>query len=208
MRWCGTRARVSRDGFAVPMSIPRYTRAESTLTISTGKVSASCKAHSLFPTAVGPASTTTGTAVARRACSAPTQKELIELAEREACPGWPAVIALVGALGGLHLPKQGIHLRQRQSPVRMNRRAAGERAQETVSGFLQMIRPGLELQVPHHRADHFLRMLHGQQGGNPADREPGRPERIHLETCTLPVRTLRGQRIDLMGLELQDDGLD
>ena len=50
------RARVSRSGFAVPMSMPRYTWAESTLTISNGKRRASSSASSDLPAPVGPIS--------------------------------------------------------------------------------------------------------------------------------------------------------
>jgi hypothetical protein len=50
------RARVSRSGFAVPMSMPRYTWAESTLTISNGKRRARSSASSDLPAPVGPIS--------------------------------------------------------------------------------------------------------------------------------------------------------
>ena len=45
-----------RVGLAVPMSMPRYTRAESTLTISTPCCCAIASAAALLPEAVGPAS--------------------------------------------------------------------------------------------------------------------------------------------------------
>ena len=56
MRWCGTRARSSAEGLAVPMSSPRYTCIESTETISPPSCSARSNAMLDFPTAVGPAS--------------------------------------------------------------------------------------------------------------------------------------------------------
>src|SRR5258706_16159839 len=55
IRWCGTRARSAADGLAVPTSMPRYTSAESTLTISTGSTSAMASAAAVLPEAVGPA---------------------------------------------------------------------------------------------------------------------------------------------------------
>ena len=58
IRWCGTAARSAGVGFAVPMSMPRYTRAESTLTISASRARASCRAAAVLPAAVGPASAT------------------------------------------------------------------------------------------------------------------------------------------------------
>jgi len=50
----GRIASVAASGFAVPMSMPRYTRAESTLMISSGKRSTSHTASSVLPLAVGP----------------------------------------------------------------------------------------------------------------------------------------------------------
>ena len=41
IKWCGARASVAASGFAVPISIPRYTSAESTLIISQGRCSLS-----------------------------------------------------------------------------------------------------------------------------------------------------------------------
>src|SRR5690242_13811386 len=54
MRWWGTAARSAADAFAVPMSMPRYTCAESTLTISIGCERASARASRDLPLAVGP----------------------------------------------------------------------------------------------------------------------------------------------------------
>ena len=55
IRWCGTAASSAADGLAVPMSMPRYTRAESTLMISTGRRCATASAAAVLPDAVGPA---------------------------------------------------------------------------------------------------------------------------------------------------------
>src|ERR1700738_5348277 len=65
MRWCGVRARVLLSGLAVPMSIPRYTSAESTLMISNGNFSVRRMARSDFPEPVGPINKT-----AERRCGA------------------------------------------------------------------------------------------------------------------------------------------
>ena len=54
IRWCGTRARSSRVGFAVPSSMPRYTATESQLTISPPNRSASSSDSAVFPLPVGP----------------------------------------------------------------------------------------------------------------------------------------------------------
>src|SRR5688572_11450942 len=58
-RWCGTCARSAAPGLAVPMSMPRYTSAESIDTISSGRRSASRSASADLPLAVGPRSATT-----------------------------------------------------------------------------------------------------------------------------------------------------
>src|SRR5688500_15986578 len=59
MRWCGTCARSAAPGFAVPMSMPRYTSAESMDTISIGCLSAALMASADLPLAVGPRSAKT-----------------------------------------------------------------------------------------------------------------------------------------------------
>src|SRR6185436_2714544 len=56
IRWCGTCARSSAPGLAVPMSMPRYTSAESSDTISTGSLAATFSASADLPLAVGPRS--------------------------------------------------------------------------------------------------------------------------------------------------------
>src|SRR5487761_59332 len=105
MRRCASRVRSSRAGLAAPMSRPRYTSAESTLTISTGAASARWMAQSLLPVPVGPVSRYTGScdlafilAIASPRDphnSPPPQEELVELSEGEARPGRAAVVALV-----------------------------------------------------------------------------------------------------------------
>src|SRR5262244_1528502 len=117
-RWCGTARRSAGEGFAVPMSMPRYTWAESTLTISTGKRAASAAASALLPLAVGPM---------RRiaAGSAATHEELVEVREAHLEPRRPAVIALPRALGLLHLAQQRVHLGDRQRAVRAHGAVAG-----------------------------------------------------------------------------------
>ena len=77
IRWCGTRARSSRVGLAVPSSMPRYTATESQLTISPLKRSASASESAVFPLPVGPRMITTSgsrlppKAFGVRACRAP-----------------------------------------------------------------------------------------------------------------------------------------
>jgi hypothetical protein len=54
IRWCEIRARAAASGFAVPMSMPRYTSAESTLMMSSDNCPATRIAISDFPDPVGP----------------------------------------------------------------------------------------------------------------------------------------------------------
>ena len=56
MRWCGTPSLSRRVGLAEPMSMPRYTRAESTEMISTGNRLANDSERAVLPQAVGPSS--------------------------------------------------------------------------------------------------------------------------------------------------------
>ncbi len=59
-RWCGTPPRSTRSGFAVPMSMPRYSCMESALTTSPPRRWASATASAVLPVAVGPTTATTG----------------------------------------------------------------------------------------------------------------------------------------------------
>src|SRR5690242_15814319 len=153
MRRCGTRSSTGRAGLAVPMSSPRYTSAESTLTISTGALSASAIAQSLLPEPVGPVSTNTGSRGPAGAISAAPQEQLVELLQAEAGPGRTAVVALVGAVGGLHLAQQAVHFRQAEAAVGVYRAAAGERAEEAVGGAVEVVPARLERQLVHQLAD-------------------------------------------------------
>src|SRR5688572_13424107 len=103
------------------MSSPRYTCAESTLTISKGNSRASRSAMSLLPVPVGPVRTAIG-----GFASASTQEHAIELEQADLRPGRAPVIALVGARGLLHLAQQGIHFRQREAAVRVDGGTAGD----------------------------------------------------------------------------------
>src|SRR6187455_1674991 len=105
------------------MSRPRYTCAESTLTISIGNSRARRSAKPLLPVPVGPVRTAIG--LLR---SAATQKHAIELVQADMRPRRTPVIALIRARRLLHLAKQGVHLRQRQAPMRMDGRTAGNGA--------------------------------------------------------------------------------
>src|SRR5574343_152025 len=60
IRWCGHTACSAALGLAVPMSMSRYTRAESTLMISMGRWAARARAAAVLPLAVGPSSRTAG----------------------------------------------------------------------------------------------------------------------------------------------------
>src|SRR6187431_3517804 len=105
------------------MSRPRYTCAESTLTISIGNSRARRIAKPLLPVPVGPVRTAIG--LLR---SASTQKHAIELLQTDIRPRRAPVIALIRARRLLHLPQQRVHLRQRQATMRVDCRTAGDGA--------------------------------------------------------------------------------
>src|SRR5687767_15826350 len=107
------------------MSSPRYTCAESTLTISTGNSRASASAKSVFPVPVGPVSTAIGRAPLT---SSPAQEHAVQLFERHLRPGRAPMIALVGARRGFHLPQQRVHFRKREAPMRVDGGTAGDGA--------------------------------------------------------------------------------
>ena len=78
----------------------------------------------LLPVPVGPVSTAIGGFVR----SAPAQEHAIELVQGDLRPGRTTVIALIRARRVLHLPQQRVHLRQREPAMRVDGRAAGDRA--------------------------------------------------------------------------------
>src|SRR6185312_16989377 len=168
-RWCGMRARTPASGLAVPMSMPRYTCAESTLTISPPSVPASAIATALLPAAVGPISSTTGVTAAGG--SAAAHEEAVEIAERQPVPRRPAVVALAGALSRLHLAQQRVHLRQRQRAMRAHRGVAGHRREEIVAVLREHGARAELTDVVQHGARERDRVGIGQQRRNRAHGE-------------------------------------
>src|SRR5262245_17760678 len=115
MRWCGTCARIADEGLALPMSSPRYTWAESTLTISSGNLRASASATSVLPVPVGPVSTAMGRVVPGKESreiftSTAAQEHAVELRQRHLRPRRSPVVALIGARRLFHLAQQRVHL--------------------------------------------------------------------------------------------------
>src|SRR5215467_9750640 len=108
--------------------MPRYTCAESTLTISTGRERATASASGVLPLAVGPM-----TRIA--AGSAATHEELVEVRKAHLEPGRAAMVALPRALGFLHLAQERVHLRDGQRPVRAYRAVAGHGAEQLIAAL-------------------------------------------------------------------------
>jgi hypothetical protein len=132
------RARVAHRALAVPMSMPRYTSAESTLTISNGSSSPGASQDPTCPPRSGPS---TGRATPRlrslinaRAGTADRDRE------RQPHPGRAAVIALVGALGTLHFAQQGVHFREAQIALRAHGRMAGHGGEQVIDRLLDAAR--------------------------------------------------------------------
>src|SRR5438309_8112850 len=101
-RWCGTFARVSASGLAVPTFMSRYTCAESTLTISPPKRDASASATTDLPAAVGPISSTAGITGFADAVLASAHEQPVEVVQAQLVPRRTSVIALTRALGCFH----------------------------------------------------------------------------------------------------------
>src|SRR4051812_16079877 len=112
------------------MSSPRYTCAESTLTISRGHSRASRNAMSLLPVPVGPVST----AMLLMRGSSAAQEHPVQLLQADLSPGRSSVIALIGAGRDFHLPQQRVHLRQCEPPMRVDGRPAGDGAEQAIGG--------------------------------------------------------------------------
>src|SRR5688572_5785956 len=157
-RWCTTRARSASVGLAVPMSIPRYTMAESTLTIWAGKRSPSSNDSRVLPAPVGPIRSTTGrTAGLTRSlagviASAPAQEQPVQLVQGDARPGRAAVVALVGVIGALHLAQERVHLRHRHGAVGTHGGAAGERRHHLVRAGTHALAAAVLRQIGEHIA--------------------------------------------------------
>ena len=63
----------------------------------------------------------------RRPCQRPRRNSRSRSATLSLHPGRPAVVALVGTLGGFHLAQQRVHLVERQAAVGADRAVAGQR---------------------------------------------------------------------------------
>ena len=61
----------------------------------------------------------------------------VQLLQRHLPPGRPAVVALVGTLGALHVAQQCVHLVQREAAVRAHRAVAGHGGQQVVARALK-----------------------------------------------------------------------
>ena len=113
IRWCGTPSRSFMLGLAVPMSMPRYTSAESMDTTSPPSAWASAMANPVLPEAVGPISAMArGFTKAARGALAAAQEQPVQVGERELVPGGAAMVALAALFGFFHLAQQRVHFRQ------------------------------------------------------------------------------------------------
>ena len=99
------------------------------------------------------------------------------------------MITLVGPIGDFHLPQQGVHLGNGQTPVRVNGRAARQRAQKLIGGTIEVMRIRLEIQVPDHRFDYFGHVFSGNQRRHATKGEPCWSEGVQLETRLAPLGT-------------------
>src|SRR6516165_4145829 len=182
-----------------------------------GERSASRTAQSVLPAPVGPVNTKTGST--GRACAAaaevrgatassPTaQEELVQLLQGEARPGRAAVIALVRALGLLHLPQQRIHLGQSELAVRMDRGAAGERPEHTIGGALEVMRVRIEREVVYERLHDARNLSRRKERGHAAERQVRLRQRVDVETRAGPLLPLLEEHLELVGFELRGERL-
>ena len=179
-----------REGLAVPISSPRYTSAESTLTISSGSCREPERPSRVLPVPVGPVE---HPAPARgRTHGSPTpQEQLIELrpatgASRSGgrdCTGW--------RVGRFHLAQQGVHLGQRQPAMRVDRGAAGERAEKLIRGTIEMMRARLHLQISHDGAHDLGHLLPEQQRRHGAQAPAASaPSASSAKPALLPLRAI------------------
>src|SRR5699024_10114479 len=118
MSRCGARASVCASGLAVPISMPRYTMAESTETISAPRVSTRDTASPVLPDAVGPIRKTTPSPVMCTSLS--PHEQAIQRRQINLHPARPTMIAVSGARGSFHVTQQGVHFRQAQTPARLD----------------------------------------------------------------------------------------
>ena len=130
IRWCGILARVARSGFAVPISMPRYTWAESTLTISNGNRSASSRAMSDLPAPVGP--------ISKQRAPAAAAHQRPRMNNRSRSPSdsrthvgrpWLHWSARARAL---HFAQQRVHFRQGEIALGAHRGMAGHGAEQAI----------------------------------------------------------------------------
>src|SRR5690625_4722072 len=96
----------------------------------TGKRRHSASAAAVLPAAVGPIRNTAGGSCPPGLLA--TQKKAVQSLHVKLYPGGPAVIALVGAFGALHVAQQGVHFINIEAPVGPDRAVAGDGRQKFV----------------------------------------------------------------------------
>ncbi len=89
-------------------------------------------------------------ACSQRKRSATAQEQLVQLVHAQLRPGRAAMVALPAALGVLHVAQQGIHLRQRQSPIGTHSAVAGHGRQQLVEMRLNAVTGAVLQQIREH----------------------------------------------------------
>ncbi len=118
------------------------------------------------------------------------------------------MVALVGALGDFHLAQQRVHLGNAEAPVRVDGRAAGQRAEKLVGRAVEVVRIRIELQIVHDGFDDLGDVLARDQRRNAAQCQACWSERVDIEARPLPFGATVEDGIDLVPLELDHDGLE
>ncbi len=92
--------------------------------------------------------------------------------------------------------------------MRVNRRTTGQSAQKLVSGTVEMMSVGIEIEVSDHRSDDLGYVLAGEQRRYATKGEPCWSERVHVEARPLPFGATLEDGVNLMPLELHHDRLE
>ena len=99
----------------------------------------------------------------RRTGQRPRRNRLSSSRIADLAPGRPAVVALVGALGGFHLAQQRVHLVERELAVGAHRAVAGHGGQQLVLRALDHGAGVVLRQFGQHAARQFHRVALGQR---------------------------------------------
>ena len=118
------------------------------------------------------------------------------------------MVALIGAVGGFHLPQQRVHLRQGQAAAGVNGRAAGQCPEKPVRRRIEMVQSILAGEILDDGFDDIRHALVAEERRDAPQRERARADGVDLEARLLPELRVLENGLELVGLDRHDQRLE